>query len=69
MQATAKGAGEITTHRVNEAGQVLLRCWGRDEKSGSYTAFWATVSWGHWVRLEEQVYNDREEQAQERIPY
>lgn len=69
MTAGERGVGEITGHRVTENGSAVLRVWGQDAESGRWAAFSIVIPWSRWDALNEALYNEREDVAQQRIPY
>lgn len=66
---TMHGEGDLIGHSITPNGCVKLRVLGKDERTGKWTTFQIIESWGMWNRINESLYNEREEVAQERIPY
>lgn len=64
---TMKGQGFFTGQAVSTNGEMLLRVMGRDNISGAWTAFEVVIPWSVWETLNERAYDDREDQAQQRI--
>lgn len=64
---TGKGQGAVTISRILNDGRVAIRVLGQDEHTARWASFELIIGWGEWMRLNESLYNDREEVAQSRI--
>lgn len=63
------GDGSIISHLVTDNGEVEVRVMGKDRRDGRWASFSVLVPWSEWCALNESAYNQREEIAQQRIPY
>lgn len=62
------GSGNIDKLEVTPEGDVVLKVLGKDAIHGHWALFYARITWSHWIALNEQAYNDREDIAQQHIP-
>lgn len=64
----SNGTGELTSWSIISSGDIVIRVLGKDELDGIWAMFTIEIPWRHFETLVEAAYNDREEQAQAKIP-